>query len=91
MFFEAAHNFRYSASCFRRFTLSEPFQGTMSSASQLDTFDFMQTGSYFDMCGKWGRPTVGSDPTSCVTPAVSPTALLRTFRKTHDDVASSLN
>jgi hypothetical protein len=36
-----------------------------------------------------GKPTVGSDPTSCVTPAVSPTALLRIFRKTHEDVASS--
>ena len=36
-----------------------------------------------------GKPTVGSDPTSCVTPAVSPTALLRMFRNTHEDAASS--
>jgi hypothetical protein len=36
-----------------------------------------------------GKPTVGSDPTSCVTPAVSPTALLRIFRNTHEDAASS--
>jgi hypothetical protein len=36
-----------------------------------------------------GKRTVGSDPTSCVTPAVSPTALLRIFRNTQEDAASS--
>lgn len=37
-----------------------------------------------------GAQTVGSDPTSCVTPAVSPTALFNTFRKTQDEIAGSL-
>ena len=37
-----------------------------------------------------GKPTVGSDPTSCVTPAVSPTALFRTLRNTQEEAASSL-
>jgi len=36
-----------------------------------------------------GKPTVGSDPTSWVTPAVSPTELLSSLRKTHADWASS--
>lgn len=38
-----------------------------------------------------GKPTVGSDPTSWVTPAVSPTELLSSLRKTHADWASSEN
>jgi hypothetical protein len=36
-----------------------------------------------------GLPTVGSLPTSCVTPAVSPAALFMALRKMHDEVASS--
>lgn len=36
-----------------------------------------------------GRLTVGSDPTSVVTPAVSPTWLLSLFWKTQWDVAGS--
>jgi len=35
--------------------------------------------------------TVGSEPTSCVTPAVSPAALFRMFRYTQVLVASSEN
>ena len=38
-----------------------------------------------------GKPTVGSDPTSWVTPAVSPTELLSSLRNTHADWASSEN
>ena len=38
-----------------------------------------------------GTLTVGSDPTSCVMPAVSPTVLLSSFRNTHAEVAGSLN
>ena len=39
---------------------------------------------------KPGIPTVGSDPTSCVTPAVSPIVVSRLFLKTHDEDAFSL-